>query len=153
MLKDTSALLSDSATKTVIRKSEIFKGLEHETLAKVLGTGAKRTFSQGDNLTIEGTEGECFYVVESGTVDVIVKSGEQANVVSHLGPGAVVGEVSLLCNRPRTATVTVTSEQLCAFEFDKAAFEQITATLPEIHDRLSKIAVPRIQRTMRQLYS
>ncbi|MDX6517045.1 MAG: hypothetical protein QOH73_2711 [Gaiellaceae bacterium] len=59
----------------------------------------------GEAFIREGDPGELFYVIQSGTVDV-TKEGRH---LASLGPGDFVGEIALLRNIPRTATVTATS--------------------------------------------
>ncbi|MGZ4316421.1 MAG: MFS transporter [Gaiellaceae bacterium] len=61
--------------------------------------------ARGDVIIREGDPGDLFYVIESGSIEV-TKSGKH---VAALGPGDFVGEIALLHEVPRTATVTATS--------------------------------------------
>ena len=59
----------------------------------------------------QGEQGEKFYVVESGSLDIFVKnsSGENQKVGNTLGPGSSFGELALMYNTPRAASVVSTS--------------------------------------------
>ena len=71
----------------------------------------------GQAVCVEGDPGDLFYMIQSGTVDVTIR-GER---VRSLGPGEVFGEIALLRDVPRTATVTATSD-LVTRVLDRAVF-------------------------------
>ena len=75
----------------------------------------------------EGDSGDRFYVIESGTVEV-TKEGRH---VATLGPGDFVGEIALLRDVPRVATVTATSDTVLQ-ALDRT-LRQIDAALARLH--------------------
>ena len=66
-------------------------------------------FSPGSVIVRQGEEGDSFYVVASGTVDVEVEDGGTSEVVATLGEGDFFGEVALVKDEPRNATITATT--------------------------------------------
>ena len=60
----------------------------------------------------QGESGDYFYVVQSGTLDIFVKGkdGENSKVGSTLGPGACFGELALMYNTPRAASIKSCSD-------------------------------------------
>jgi CRP/FNR family cyclic AMP-dependent transcriptional regulator len=151
---DSSGLsLSDAIVVAAMAESELFGGLADETLTRLLSASSVVDLESGKELVTQGEVGDSFYLIQAGSVRVTIQCGEEVQEVSTLGPGSVIGEISLLCNRPRTATCTVASASFRALRFAKEALDEITGDDPELRSRLSAMAVPRVQDTMRRLYA
>ena len=67
-------------------------------------------YQPGEQIFKEGDEGCCAYLIESGGVDVSVYRENKPFSISTLGNGELFGEVALIDNKPRTATVTALEE-------------------------------------------
>lgn len=95
----------------------LFSGIEGDTLSELAAQMAVRRFSEGQSATEEGKGGAAFWVIEEGEATVAVK-GE---IVRTLGPGDYFGEIALLDEGVRTATVTAATDLCCrgmaAWEF------------------------------------
>ena len=76
----------------------------------------------GETIIEQGAEGDAFYAIRSGQVEVH-KDGE---LTGSLGPGAHFGEVALLMDVPRTATVVATTPARL-FRLDREGFERAIA--------------------------
>jgi hypothetical protein len=68
------------------------------------------TFGPGEIVIQEGTKGTSAFIVLSGAVEVLKRSGEKDIVVATLGKGQVFGEMGLIEDRPRSATVKAMTE-------------------------------------------
>jgi CRP-like cAMP-binding protein len=96
----------------------------------------------GTVLAKEGDLGREFFIVESGTADV-TKDGEH---LTSLGPGDFFGEMALLGEERRTATVTATSPMLLIV-MSRAGFRAIDSQLPAVHARVAAAIEERRART------
>ena len=65
----------------------------------------KKRFSKGEALIREGERGECAYIVDSGNVEILVQRGGQLIQIGTRGPGSLIGEMAMIDDKPRTATV------------------------------------------------
>jgi signal-transduction protein with cAMP-binding, CBS, and nucleotidyltransferase domain len=74
----------------------------------------------------QGESGEHFYVVQSGTLEIFVKakSGEETKVGSTLGPGSCFGELALMYNTPRAASIQAASDCVL-WEIDRTTYRGI----------------------------
>jgi CRP/FNR family transcriptional regulator, cyclic AMP receptor protein len=93
----------------LIQRVPIFQGLERRDLERIAASMKQRTFHVGDKVTAEGQGGVGFFVIEDGSAKVTV-GGEDRRT---LGPGDYFGEVALLTDSPRTATITAETELRC----------------------------------------
>jgi CRP/FNR family cyclic AMP-dependent transcriptional regulator len=93
-------------TPELLRKVNLFSGLDDRELESLADEFNERRFSAGDKIALEGEGGLMFFVVDSGEASVEVHGEE----VGRLGPGDAFGEIALIDRRPRTATVTAVSD-------------------------------------------
>lgn len=86
----------------VLRRSALLAPLPAPSLETLARQSWTRQVAPGDHVVVEGAAGDCYFVIESGEVEVH-RSG---TTLRHLGPGTGFGEIALLLDTPRTATVT-----------------------------------------------
>ncbi len=92
-----------------LKKVPLFSGLDNKELDQIASSMRERRFKAGDTVTQEGAGGVGFFVVEEGEAEVDV-GGETKGVV---GPGDYFGEIALINESPRTATLTARTDMLC----------------------------------------
>jgi anion transporter len=89
-----------------IRAIPIFSGLSREDTAKVLGRMEETSVSAGDKIFSQGDNGDAFYLIQSGAVEVILESGNgKSEIIAVLGEKDWFGEMALLSGEPRSATI------------------------------------------------
>jgi CRP/FNR family transcriptional regulator, cyclic AMP receptor protein len=93
----------------LLRRVPIFSDLDDKELERIATTMKQRTFQAGDQVTTEGQGGVGFFVIEDGEALVSVGGDERR----RLGPGDYFGEVALLNQSARTATITAQTELRC----------------------------------------
>jgi CRP-like cAMP-binding protein len=93
----------------LLKRVPIFEGLDKRELERIAGSMKQRTFGAGDIVTTEGQGGVGFFVIEDGEARVTIHGDERR----RLGPGDYFGEVALLNDSPRTATITAETELRC----------------------------------------
>ena len=76
-------------------------------------TDSRRRFAAGEVVFAEGAEGDTAFIIERGQVEVSVERNGQTVRLAVLGPGEIFGEMSLIDDRPRTATVRCITEIDC----------------------------------------
>jgi len=94
----------------------------------------------------EGDAGNCMYLLRRGTVRVSRREGSEDAFLADLGPGSIVGEMSLLDGRSRSATVTTLSETEFV-EIDHGLLDKTFSTLPSWFTAISKVLVGRLRAT------
>src|SRR5579859_1842356 len=97
-----------SAPADTLKKVPLFASLDHKDLESVANSMVERRFKAGDTLTEQGSSGVGFFVIQEGTADVAVDGQAKGSI----GPGDYYGEIALLTDSMRTATLTATSDML-----------------------------------------
>ena len=107
----------------------LFKGIDADGLAKLAALATSVDFPAGHVIARQGEIGTGFFVIVSGGVRV-VRDGE---VVARLGPGEFFGELSVLDQMPRNATVAAEQATSClalaSWDFDRVLLEEPALTL------------------------
>ena len=94
-----------------IQKISIFSSLTREDIAKVLGKLEELTYSPGTTIIKQGDEGDAFYLIHSGAVEVVLEgSGGRSETLAVLGPQEAFGEMALFSGDPRSATIIAVKE-------------------------------------------
>lgn len=88
----------------------------------------RRTVPEGTVIFHEGETGQCAYVIERGTVEISTQVGSEKMVIARRVAGEIFGEMAVVDNRPRTATVTAVTE--C---------ELLTLSANQLQDRLNTL--------------
>ncbi len=123
----------------LMEKVEMLAALSKQELKKLVKQVRTEIYAAGEVPVRQGDQGDSFYIIKSGRVDVVVEKspGEKA-VVATLGPGNIFGEMSLLTGAVRTASIHVKVDA----EFiviDKDSFGSTLANNPSIAESLSHI--------------
>jgi CRP/FNR family transcriptional regulator len=93
----------------LLRHVPLFSDLRGKELKRIGQAMKEKRASPGETLTEEGKKGVGFFVIESGTARVTVDGAERRT----LGPGDYFGEIALISDLPRTATVTAETPIRC----------------------------------------
>jgi CRP/FNR family cyclic AMP-dependent transcriptional regulator len=93
-----------------LRKVPLFAGLDNKELEQIASSMRERRFKAGDTVTQEGAGGVGFFVVEEGEAEVTVGGEKRPWTV---GPGDYFGEIALINESPRTATLIARTDMTC----------------------------------------
>jgi CRP/FNR family transcriptional regulator, cyclic AMP receptor protein len=93
----------------LLQRVPIFSDLDRKERERIAASMKERTFKAGDKVTEEGQSGVGFFVIAGGEAKVTVGGNERR----RLGPGDYFGEVALLNETARTATITAETDLHC----------------------------------------
>jgi len=124
--------------REVLAKTPFFAGvMSAAELDRLAAKLQLKTFPRGAVIVRQGDIGASMFVLVDGkvTVSVHLRAGEER--VASLGPGNIVGEMSLLTGARRVATVTAT-RPVSAIEIAKPALEELLTGSPELIERFAE---------------
>ena len=90
----------------LLQKIPLFAELKPRELEQLSGSFKERTFNAGETVATEGQEGVGFFVIEGGEAVVSVGGDERR----QLGPGDYFGDIAMIDQGARTATITAESD-------------------------------------------
>lgn len=136
--------------KELANVSRLFALLDEKGCTHLLETASRRTVAVGEVICREGEHGDEFYVVLGGKVAVTADDFGSAKQIALLGRGAFFGEMAVLVNQPRSATVTV-EEQADLLVFGRASVEEVLRNYPSVRQAMGKIGVMRTEELLEKL--
>ena len=99
-----------SAATETLKKVPLFADLDNRELEQIASSLRERRYSAGDVVTKEGAGGAGFFIVQEGEAEVSVEGETKPWTV---GPGDYFGEIALINESPRTATLTAKTDMIC----------------------------------------
>jgi len=114
-----------------LRRVPLFEGLQPKQLKSLARWTTTRTYQPGQVVVNEGQIGMGLYCIQSGSVKITKRSANEEREIRSMGAGESFGEISLLDDKPRSATVTAV-EPTTAVLLDKSQFIAELKTYPEI---------------------
>ena len=134
----------------LLRNIPLFAKIESSKLKLLAFTSQRLTFNPGDSLFKQGDDGDALYVIMEGDADVLVDTPGGQITVATMGKNDFVGDIAVLCDVPRTATVTATSK-LTTMRITKDLFFQLVCQFPQIAIEIMRVLAHRLDVTTRQL--
>jgi NTE family protein len=132
-----------------VRQSDFLAGLDEATLDHIMGEMHPMTLRGGHILFQQGEAGDCLYIVNYGRLRVTrLRDDGSEEHVGDIGRGETVGEMALLTEEPRTATVrAVRDSQL--YKLSGETFNRLLEESPHVTMNLTRQIVRRLAGAMR----
>jgi small-conductance mechanosensitive channel/CRP-like cAMP-binding protein len=127
---------------TILREIEIFSPLTKQEITTLAEKFILGYFTRGERLIQQGEEGTTFFIIKEGRVSVNVQVGEAIKKIKELEAGDFFGEMSLLTDEKRSATI-IAEDETEVLILDRNDFAHILKRKPAIAERLSKILAQR----------
>ena len=135
-------LFSQDTKAEALGRCPFFSGLSRGELLELAKVTEDMEVEAGKALTRQGQSGSEFFVIVEGRVSVAKDEQE----VRTLGPGEFFGEIALLEDTPRTATVTAATP-LRFFVLTRQAFRSMLAHQPQIEEKVMTALQERVRAT------
>lgn len=133
-----------------LRQVPLFAGVSPNRLKLLAFSSERVSYRPGDALCLQGDVGDAAFVILSGRAEVLVDSPKGQSRVAEVADNAVVGEIAILCETPRTATVKATT-QVEALRIGKENFVKLMTDFPETTIEVMRVLAERLTRTTAEL--
>ena len=134
----------------LLRRVPLFAGIEPTKLKLLAYTSDVVTYNPGQVLFRMGDTGDAAYVIIQGGAEVTVTTEAGDIPIAQLKDGDFLGEIAILCDTPRTATVTASSE-LKTLRIRKEPFFELLRQFPEMAIEMTRLLAERLSHTTAEL--
>ena len=113
--------------RRVLQGVDLFEGLKEDELEDVAKICFEKRYSSGDTITKEGDNSDELFIITDGFVEVLLgeRRKSAAKVVVSLGSGQIIGEMALLDQGPRSASVRATSDPTIVQMIQRQDFDKL----------------------------
>ncbi|MEE8293484.1 MAG: Crp/Fnr family transcriptional regulator [Kiloniellales bacterium] len=134
----------------ILRQIPLFANIDPAKLKLMAFASERLTFQSGHSLFRQGDPGDAAYIIVEGTADILVDTPSGPITVATLAKNDIVGEIAILCDVPRTATVTAMGE-LVTLKITKDLFFRMVTDFPEMGVEIMRVLAHRLEQTTAQL--
>ncbi|MEW6039905.1 MAG: cyclic nucleotide-binding domain-containing protein [Elusimicrobiota bacterium] len=127
-----------------LRGTDFFAACSLGEIEKLIVSMDKKSYKEGTKIVKQGEMGEFFFMIAKGKVSVWVeRKGYEKQRVNILGPGKYFGEIALMREMPRTATI-IADEPCEAFLLYRSDFRELVLENPALERRIEQIVEKRL---------
>jgi CRP-like cAMP-binding protein len=134
----------------VLRSIPLFAKIEPAKLKLLAFTSEQVEYMTGDVLFRQGDAADAAYILLEGDADILVESPQGPVRVAQLGKNDIVGEIAILCDVPRTATVAAAT-RLLTLRVSKDGFFNLVTQFPQVGVEIMHELASRLHHTTQQL--
>ncbi len=134
-MTDTASVFS--RLRHVLQNTYFFQSLKMNELDELIGHLRMIRVQKGYEIIKQGDPGDAFYLIASGKVSVWIKKGFKRSKVAELVSDDFFGEMALISNEPRSATI-IAEDVTELFILQKYDFDKILMKNPAISQELKK---------------
>src|ERR1700730_18457420 len=128
----------------LIKKIDFCSGLDDKILNKISDACIVRQFTKNETIVRQGEMGLGLYIIARGRVKVDREEGGARTQVAELGPEQFFGDMALLDNKPRSATVTSIEDAECLL-LTRDSFVKLMNKYPESPIGMAKVLAERLR--------
>jgi CRP-like cAMP-binding protein len=139
--------MSVRADVETIRNIPIFTECEPAHLQLLAFSAVRESFEPGSTLLVQGEAGKAAYLILNGRVEI---STAEAGPIGEAGPGALLGEVAMIGDRPYSVTATAV-EPVSAARIDRDLFMRVAREFPEFGTAVFGVLARRLDGVMSEL--
>jgi CRP-like cAMP-binding protein len=133
-----------------LRQVPMFRDIDPARLKLLAFTSERVRFSAGQRFFSQGDPSDAAYVLLDGRANVLLNTPHGEIQVAELTGNALVGEMGILSDTPRSATITA-AEPTTALRIDKRVFLELLAQFPQMSLAVMRELAQRLERTNAQL--
>ena len=134
----------------ILKRIPLFTNIDPAKLKLMCFASERMTFKDGEVLCRQGETGDAAFIILDGKADVQVERKEGTMSVATLTKNDIVGEIAILCDVPRTATV-VAKGDLTTLKVTKDLFFGLVKDFPEIGIEIMRVLAHRLETTTGEL--
>jgi len=134
----------------ILRRIPIFAQIEPAKLKLMAFASERVTYKPGQVLFKQGESGDAAFIVLKGTADVLINANNGPLRVASLAENEIIGEIAILCDIPRTATVEAATE-LTTLKITADLFFRMIMDFPEMGVEVMRVLAHRLEQTTAQL--
>lgn len=130
----------------MLRQVPLFAGMEAARLKLLAFTSDRVSYQAGEILFHQGDIGDAAYVILAGQAEILADSGKGPVKVAEVGENSIVGEIAILCEATRTATVKAATP-IEALRIRKEQFLKLLTDFPDVTIQVMRVLAERLSQT------
>jgi CRP-like cAMP-binding protein len=128
----------------VLKRIPLFSNIDSAKLKLMAFASERLSFTPGQYLCKQGDVGDAAFIIIDGDADVVLENGGEGLTVASVGKNDIVGEIAILIDVPRTASIVATSD-LVALKLTKELFFRMVRDFPDMSVEIMRALAHRLE--------